>query len=77
MLTIAIASLSGGQGKTTASLMLGRILSSHQYATLMVDADPQHNLTTYLGLELQSNQPTLLEFIRKSVAVEDGCIPVL
>jgi cellulose biosynthesis protein BcsQ len=27
MLTIAIASLSGGQGKTTAALMLGRLLS--------------------------------------------------
>lgn len=76
MLTIAIASLSGGQGKTTASLMLGRLLSHHRYATLMVDADPQHNLTTYLGLELQPNQPTLLEFIKKSVAAEDSIYPV-
>ncbi|MBW4490398.1 MAG: ParA family protein [Trichocoleus desertorum ATA4-8-CV12] len=76
MLTLAITSLSGGQGKTTAALMLGRLLSQQGFATLMVDADPQHNLTTYLGFELQPNQPTLLEFIKKSVTAEDCIYPV-
>jgi chromosome partitioning protein len=74
MFTIAIASLSGGQGKTTASLMLGRLLSQQQ-TTLLIDADPQHNLTTYLDLELQPNQPTLLEFLKKSVSAEDSIYP--
>lgn len=76
MFTIAFASLSGGQGKTTAALFLGRRLAALGYSTLMIDADPQHNLTTYLGLELQPNQPTLLECLKKSVAVEDGIYPV-
>lgn len=76
MFTIAFASLSGGQGKTTAALFLGRKLAALGYSTLMIDADPQHNLTTYLGLELQPNQPTLLECLKKSVAVEDGIYPV-
>ncbi|MBD2183383.1 ParA family protein [Planktothrix sp. FACHB-1355] len=76
MLTIAFASLSGGQGKTTAALFLGRRLAALGYSTLMIDADPQHNLTTYLGLELQPNQPTLLECLKKSVAVEDGIYPI-
>lgn len=75
MLTIAIASLSGGQGKTTAALMLGRLLSRQGYPTLMIDADPQHNLTTYLDLDLEDNQPTLLEFLKKSVSVEDSIYP--
>jgi chromosome partitioning protein len=61
MIAVAIASLSGGQGKTTAALFLSRLLASRGYPTLAIDADPQHNLTTYLGLELQPNQPTLLE----------------
>lgn len=76
MLTIAISSLGGGQGKTTVSLLLGRRLSRLGYPTLMIDADPQHNLTTYLGLELQPNQPTLLEFLKKSISTEDGIYPV-
>ncbi|MEA5488230.1 MULTISPECIES: ParA family protein [Pseudanabaena] len=75
MLTIAIASLSGGQGKTTASLMLGRLLSRQGYPTLLIDADPQHNLTTYMDLDLQGNQPTLLELLKKSVSAEDGIYP--
>lgn len=75
MLTIAIASLSGGQGKTTASLMLGRLLSRKGHAVLMIDADPQHNLTTYMDIELQANQPTLLEFLKKSVSAEDSIYP--
>ncbi len=70
MLTIAVASLSGGQGKSTTTLFLARKLA-FLYPTLVIDADPQHNLTTYLGLELQPNQPTLLEFLKKTVSFED------
>jgi chromosome partitioning protein len=72
MIAVAIASLSGGQGKTTASLFLSRLLASRGYPTLAIDADPQHSLTTYLGLELQPNQPTLLEVLKKSVPIEDA-----
>lgn len=75
MLTITITSLSGGQGKTTSSLFLGRLLSRQGYPTLMVDADPQHNLTTYLGFELEPKEPTLLEFIKKTVETEDCIYP--
>lgn len=75
MLTIAITSLSGGQGKSTTSLFLARKLAK-AYPTLVVDADPQHNLTTYLGLELEQNNPTLLEFLKNSVSFEEAIYPV-
>ncbi len=75
MLTITITSLSGGQGKTTSALFLGRLLSRAGLPTLMLDSDPQHNLTTYLGFELEPNQPTLLEFLKKTVAPEDSIYP--
>lgn len=39
---------------------------------MLIDADPQRNLTTYMDLELQANQPTLLEFLKKSVSDEDS-----
>lgn len=72
---IAITSLSGGQGKSTLSLFLARKLS--QIApTLVVDTDPQHNLTTYLGVQPQSHQPTLLEFLKDTVDFEDAVYPV-
>lgn len=71
MLTITVSSLSGGQGKTTATLFLGRKLASEGYAVLLVDADPQASLTVYLGHEVEANSPTLLELIKKSVPIED------
>ena len=76
MLTLAITSLSGGQGKTTTALFLGRKLASAGITTLMIDADPQHNLSTYLGLELNEAQPSLLEFIKKSVDLSDAIYPI-
>jgi len=75
MLTISIASLSGGQGKTTVALFLGRLLSHLVSPILMIDSDPQHSLTTYLGFELEPNQPTLLEFLKKTVKEEDAIYP--
>ena len=71
---IAITSLSGGQGKSTLSLFLARKLS--QIApTLVVDTDPQHNLTTYLGVQPGANQPTLLEFLKDTVNFKDAVYP--
>lgn len=64
MLTLTIASLSGGQGKSTTAYFLGRLLAERGYRTLLVDADPQHNLTLYMGLEVGETDPTLLEVLR-------------
>ena len=72
MLTITCASLSGGQGKSTVSLFLGRVLARLGYSVLMVDADPQSSLTFYLGHDVEPSQPTLLEVLKKQVKVEDG-----
>lgn len=72
MLTLTCTSLSGGQGKTTVSVFLGRMLAQTGSRVLMVDADPQANLTFYLGHEVQPNQPTLLEVLKKQVSTEDG-----
>jgi len=42
----------------------------------MIDADPQSSLTFYLGHEVQPNQPTLLEVLKKLVPIEDGIYEV-
>lgn len=72
MLTITSASLAGGQGKTTTAFFLARAIAKKGYKVLMIDADPQSSLTLYLGHEVEENQPTLLEVLRKQVPVEDG-----
>lgn len=72
---IAVTSLSGGQGKSTLSLFLARKLSAIA-PTLAIDTDPQHNLTTYFGVQLQQDQPTLLEFLKDTVDFEDAVYPV-
>jgi chromosome partitioning protein len=72
VLTITATSLAGGQGKTTSCFFLARALAKRGYKVLLIDADPQSSLTLYLGHEVEPNQPTLLEVLKKQVVVEDG-----
>jgi chromosome partitioning protein len=76
MLTIVVSSLSGGQGKTTISMLLGFMLSERGYSTLLIDADPQHSLSDWLGVDLEPNSPTLLECLKSTIELEDCIYPL-
>ncbi|MBD1877207.1 AAA family ATPase [Nodosilinea sp. FACHB-131] len=65
-------SLSGGQGKTTTVFFTALLLAQQGKKVLAVDADPQANLTFYLGHEVQPDEPSLFEVLTKQVEVEDG-----
>lgn len=71
MKTIVIASLSGGQGKTTTAFFLGKLLG-RAARVLLVDADPQANLTFFSGHEVEPNAPTLLELMKDLVTATDS-----
>jgi chromosome partitioning protein len=75
MKTCSSISLSGGQGKTTVTFFLALLLARTGKNVLVVDADPQANLSFYLGHETQTNLPTLLEVLTGQIKVEDGIYP--
>lgn len=75
MKTIAIANQKGGTGKTTTAYNLGIALTQQSYRVLMVDFDPQGNLSCYCGIPPEQDlEQTITELLMK-VAYEKPLSP--
>lgn len=64
MTTCSVLSPFGGQGKTTIVLLTARILEQRGYNVLVVDGNPQSDLSRLLGVIPGRKDDTLLDLIR-------------
>lgn len=71
---IAIANQKGGVGKTTTAVNLCAALGVLEKKVLLVDADPQANATSGLGVEVQRVESGTYQLLDESIAIEEVII---
>ncbi len=73
---IAVLNQKGGVGKTTSSINLGAYLAKAGRRVLIVDADPQGNSTSGLGVDKQKLNTTLYDVLFSRADVHETTIKI-
>jgi chromosome partitioning protein len=69
---IAMSNEKGGVAKTTSTLSLGAALAELNYRVLLIDLDPQANLSLALGLETEEASVTSANVLIEGATVKSG-----
>jgi chromosome partitioning protein len=71
----------GGVGKTTTTFFLGKRLASYGARVLLIDSDPQSNLTSALhpekfGFSVGENSPVLVDVLTGQCSMREAILPI-
>ncbi|MBQ4263992.1 MAG: ParA family protein [Clostridia bacterium] len=69
---IAITNQKGGVGKTTTSVNLAACVAAEGRRVLVVDADPQGNTSSGLGVRVKASTPTIYEVMAGEVELQSA-----
>jgi len=74
MRSIALINQKGGVGKTTSTANIGACLALKGRRVLIVDIDPQANLTAHFGLDIYESRKTIYNLLTGDAEAEDTTV---